>query len=231
MRYVGGKVRQAKTIAQFILEAKEADSIYVEPFLGGASVASIVCPHFKEARLYDIVQDLVMFWNAIQDGWIPPTVVTKAMYDSLKDKEPSALRAWVGFAASFKGIWWGGYGPQSPGRDYLAESLRASLRKKEGLEGAKIVCSSYQNVKIDSNCIVYCDPPYHGTKEYKASGGNFDHEEFWNIMEEWHNLGATVFVSEFIAPSGWRPLYTKARHSTLDSKKTKSHTEKLFVHV
>ena len=42
----------------------------------------------------------------------------------------------------------------------------------------------YQQTANDISCaVIYCDPPYKGTKQYKTSKG-FNHEEFWDWCRE-----------------------------------------------
>ena len=51
MRYLGGKSRQAKRIKQLILGKVDNRETYIEPFLGGASVASIIAQEFEKVLL------------------------------------------------------------------------------------------------------------------------------------------------------------------------------------
>lgn len=201
MRYVGGKARQAKGIATAVVAAGEGRR-YVEPFVGGASVLAAVAPHFGRVTASDIVPDLVLFWAAVRDGWVPPAEVSADEYEHLRTAAASPLRAWAGFAASYNGKWWGGYGPKAAGRDYLAESLRSTLKKAKALDGVDFVCSYYGDADVTAECVVYADPPYADTLGYAAAGA-FDTATFWQTMAAWHGLGAAVFVSEYTAPPGW----------------------------
>lgn len=215
MRYVGGKVRQARTIASLILHRASETSIYWEPFLGGASVMAAVAPQFPgECRASDLNLDLVLLWRAARDGWVPPAVMTREEYEALRDAPPSPLRAWAAFAASYNGKWWGGYGPTASGRDYLAESVRSTIRKASALRGVSIECHSYDWCQPNAGDVVYCDPPYAGTLDYGATRG-FDHEAFWGKMAEWSDAGVSVLVSEYAAPVGWEPVAEFRRVETM----------------
>jgi len=249
MRYVGGKVRQVKAVKAAVIQNKGGRYKYVEPFLGGGSVFAAVAPLFTKSVGADIVPDLIMFWKAIREGWEPPAEISYDRYMELLEEDPSALRAWAGFAASYNGRWWGGYGPTATGRDYLAESFRSTMKKSEGMKasGVSFRCASYEAHKVDANTVVYCDIPYkhdsgnnhsglkvpHGITGDKIYGSNtFDHDKFWKIMGEWAAKGALVLVHEYTAPKGWIPLREKTRIETMNHRKRSSGKRKevLWTH-
>ena len=213
MRYLGGKARQAKKIKSAILDKTDAREIYIEPFLGGGSVASLLVPEFSISYLSDLSEDLVLFWNAVQSGWCPPAELTKEDYITLKDGEPSALRAWAGFAGSYCGKWFGGYGPTAGERDYLEESLKSTLKKANGLEGAVITSKSYLDVVPTGGNVIYCDPPYADTTGYDATG-SFDSDLFWETVYGWSEENH-VFISEYTAPEGWEILLLDERFTVV----------------
>ncbi len=224
LRYQGGKARQAKRIVAALGTGEQ----YLEPFLGGGSVASLVVPSFEISILADSSEDLVLFWQACLDGWRPPAEMSRSEYDTLKIAEPSALRAWAGYVVSRNGKWFSGYGPTATGRDYVAESLRSLNKKLVGMDGGTIVHQSYEKFTPNQDWVVYCDPPYNGRESYSAVDP-FDTGKFWAVMDQWVDDGATVFVSEYNAPSHWRALDTWERSATLDPKKTKKGIESLYT--
>jgi len=215
VRYLGGKSRQAKRIKQLILDKVDNRETYIEPFLGGASVASIIAPEFEKVLLSDLSEDLVLFWQAIQVGWVPPTELTKEEYANLKECEPSALRAWAGFAGSYCGKWFGGYGAVAGERNFLEESLKSTLRKSGGLSEAIITHRSYLDIKPEAGSVIYCDPPYADTTGYTATSG-FDNQLFWKTVNGWaeHSF---VFVSEYSGPSDWEVIHLTERFTTIGS--------------
>lgn len=219
MRYIGGKARQARRIADAMLARRGETWAYLEPFLGAASVATLMAPEFDRVKLTDRHLDIPHLWRAIRDGWVPPTEMDVGQYTRLSHAAPSALRAWAGFAASYNGKWFGGYGPTAPsaGRDYLAEAQRAALRKAPGLQGATIHWADYRQHLPGEGWLVYCDPPYADTMGYYGGGlpPTFDHEEFWATMNTWADLGARVFVSEYTAPEGWTSVLDCDRVATV----------------
>lgn len=214
MRYLGGKARQAAWIRGEILARRGDRQIYHEPFVGGGSVAATVAPHFTRVICSDVVPDLIELWKAVTSGWEPPAALSRDEYEALRTAPPSALRAWAGYAASYNGKWFAGYGPTASGRDYLAESKRAIAKKAAALREASFACTDYAYWKPGPLCVVYCDPPYADTEGYGAAG-EFDHPSFWRRMDEWHDAGALVLVSEYTAPSHWHAVSSVERVETM----------------
>lgn len=233
MRYLGGKHRQASEIAQIIDKHRDGRSKYLEPFVGGGSVFSKVSARFDEATAGDAVPDLIHLWNQVSDGWEPPTTLSKLEWQSLRESQiPSAMRAWAGYAASYNGKWFAGYGPTASGRDYLAESHRGIMRKASSMHpNARFVAGDYSTHIVTSDTVVYCDPPYAGTETYGAADG-FDHERFWNCVAGWSLMGALVLVHEYTAPADWTPVYARARVETMNhgGKSSGARTETIFIH-
>jgi DNA adenine methylase len=233
MRYLGGKIRQAKWLRSEILHLRQDNQIiYVEPFVGGGAVLEQLAPCFDHVLASDLVPDLILLWQAVTTGWIPPSAITREAYESLRDQKPSALRAWAGFAASYNGKWFAGYGPKASGRDYLAESQRAILRKAEAFKHAGFVCCDFADHEVDSSCVVYCDPPYANTEGY-AGAGNFDHTRFWKTCDSWADTGALVLVTEYTAPSHWCEVSSISRTETMNhsGKSSGVRKETLFRRV
>lgn len=232
MRYLGGKARQAKWIRDEILKLRGSRQIYIEPFTGGGSVLASVAPHFPYVIGSDIVPDLIELYRAVQSGWIPPTELTKEQYEFLRGSDPSALRAWAAFAASYNGKFFAGYGPAASGRNYLEESKNAMLKKSAGFKHVFFDCCSYDMHSPDSSCVVYCDPPYADTEMYQGAP-QFDHARFWATMDAWTSTGALVLVSEYVAPSHWRALSSVKRVETMNHSGPSSgaRQETLFIHA
>ena len=82
------------------------------------------------------------------------------------------------------------------------------LERLEQLERLNISCGSYDEIKIKNGAVVYCDPPYAGTREYKE--GAFNHVAFWEWCRTQNN---PVFVSEYNAPDDFK-LVAEFKHMT-----------------
>ena len=218
MQYLGGKHRQSKHIAG-ILELAGGGA-YWEPFLGGGSVAAAVArtEAFDTMHLSDMHVDLVMMWQALVDGWLPPEHVSEDEYVALKLADPSAERGFVGFACSFASKWFGGYAREGKrGHVNFAAVGGRGLAKKvvplQAVANVTVTNCGYTDVTPIACDVLYLDPPYASATGY--STGGFDSAAFWAWAQEHAESGVRVFVSEFKAPDGWRPVWSverKANH-------------------
>ena len=198
MQYFGGKQKISKYISEFI-NSTHTHTHYVEPFCGSCNVASKV--HIKNKILNDKNPYLIAMFEALQEGWIPPTIVTEEDYANARknqDKEPH-IAGFIGFACSFAGKYWGGYARDSKGGgegNYALRGHNSILKKMEGLQNAKFTCEDFQDLDYE-NCLIYCDPPYKGTTPYyKKILGDFHYDKFleWIKIQSKKN---TVIVSEY----------------------------------
>jgi DNA adenine methylase len=190
LQYMGGKFRIVKPLTSF-LEEQRAGRPFVEPFVGAAWVTASM----SGIRISsDIHPDLILMWQAIQAGWIPPSTVTEEEYNQLRTAEPSALRGFVGFGCSFAGKWFGGYA-RSGKRNYALNAKNSCIKLAPSIQSVQFLCRDYQDVYVDGS-LIYCDPPYEDTTGYFQA---FDWVCFWNTMREWtrENL---VYVSSYKAP-------------------------------
>jgi len=183
---------------------KPHHTTYLEPFLGSAATFVKIAPHFTTSIGTDIHPDLILMWQALCNGWIPPDTISREEYQALKKAEPSALRGMVGFGSSFRGKWFGGYDPMDrvngtwKSSTWKGSAVKKSLSLVPYLRKATITCMDYRQHTPDKNTIVYADPPYRDTTQYSNS---FDSDIFWNTMDKWAKRGTTVIVSEQVAPS------------------------------
>ena len=106
------------------------------------------------------------------------------------------------------------------------ESLQCLQSLQQTDIKVKMFSGDYQNVEILPDSVVYCDPPYYGTAEYKDGG--FDHRRFWNWVR---TRNFPVYVSEYAAPEDFISVWSKEKtcsySSTNNSKKTVEH---IFLH-
>ena len=235
MRYVGGKQRIAKRIAEVILADTSARGHYIEPFVGGGAVGAVLGGEFDHARYSDSHEDLVLMWQALERGDEFPETLTRGEWETLRSSPPSAMRGLAGFGGSFSGKWFagyakGGYNANGQPRNHYGESLRRARRDIEGMRG-RVSTSfrrcSFDEVQVIPECVVYADPPYKGTLGY---GAEFDHAMFWSTVARWSALGAYVYVSEYVAPE-WAEVVFEAplRVSTATTAQGRPEaTERLF---
>ncbi len=232
MQYMGGKGRIASRLADVILSFKGETHTYIEPFIGGGFIFHKVAPHFDVAIGSDAMPDLVLLWQSVKNGWVPPQRVSREQYAELRHAEPSALRAFAGFGCSFGGKWFGGYASNKRGDDFAGAAGRGIEIKRQGFgDNTRIVLKDYRDHAPGHGCLVYCDPPYAGTTPYSGAP-SWDAEEFWRTAEKWSLAGAVVLVSEYQAPEGWVPVWSAPVKQSLrkDSNLVEA-VENLFVYT
>jgi DNA adenine methylase len=225
MQYMGSKNRIAKHLLPIMLEARN-DRTWVEPFVGGANMIDKVG---GERIGSDTHKHLISLHKALQNGWIPPTDVSKEMYYEIKknqDKYSNELIGFVGFLCSFGGKWWGGYAADKKGTNFADRGSRVLTKQAKKLNGIVFKNVSYQDLEIPPNSLIYCDPPYEGTTKYKDG---LNHTEFWDWCRNKSKEGHTVFVSEYNAPVDFDCL-KEVEHETILAKNSQyKRIEKLFI--
>ena len=231
MQYLGGKSRLAKHIAKAILEDTPHRGHYLEPFIGGGSVFAEMAGHFESATGADAQEDVALLWRGlINRTFTPPNTLTEEEWRALRDAEPSALRGFAGYGCSFGGRFFEGYARNEGGTNYASQSKRSLERDALKIpRGTAVYASDFRDFNPNEGDVVYCDPPYANTKHYasKRSGLEpFDSDEFWRVMESWVSRGAQVYVSEFIAPEGWVPIWEKVRKVGVGEQSGASYEEK-----
>lgn len=229
MQYLGGKYRTSKTIIDFILLGETHHSVYLEPFVGGASVLEKIPSTFKRLAS-DVNPYLISLYKAVQRGWDPPKNVTEDEYLKAKNTEefPKYLKGFIGVGCSFGGKWFGGYA-RSGKRNYAENARNSLIKLRSKIKDVKFKCISYD--KLDPfGCIIYCDPPYVGTTKYNILSENFNYELFWNTMRNWAKRN-TIYISEYIAPEDFKCVLEIKTKTDLHTKTGKEERiEKLWTY-
>lgn len=244
MKYMGSKSRIAKSLVPFLTKRLDKDSCYVEPFAGGMNMLSHISHPWRVA--VDLNRYLISMWEALV--WHDfacrfPHHISRELYSGWRDVfnaigfsgpcdfDTEAMLGWVGFMGSFNGRFFdGGYsGHAVSGRDYIGEQIRNTLAQVASLQGVKFHCSSYSAFAYPPHSVIYCDPPYEGTKQYSVSK-EFDHPSFWQWCRVMSREGHDVLISEYSAPSDFTCLWSKEVTNALNTRNTYRPIEKLFVH-
>jgi len=221
MHYQGGKHVEGPHFARFLTGLQE-DRPYWEPFCGSCGVMR----HMKGERFgSDFLPDIVMMWQAMQNGWVPPSVMPREEWLELKHAEqPSALRAFAGFGCSFRGCFFGGYAKNAKS---AITSSKSAIRKAADLTDVTFFCADYKKVNVQDDTLIYCDPPYEGTSGYKGTASsNFSHEVFWRWVRR-QSSQHIVIVSSFEGPADFDVVFEYETLTTLSGTPIPV-TERLF---
>lgn len=233
MRYLGGKSKIRKQVAQFLESVRRDNQTYFEPFVGGGWVLQEMSGKRKAS---DGNVALIAMYQALQQGWEPPDFVSEdewRYWRKQKDAVTDPMMAFSRFGCGFGGDWMGGYARSEGKTCYAATSKRSLLKQLPKIKDVEFVQGTFEQ-HHPVNCLIYCDPPYQGTTAYGAFD-SFNHVLFWEIMREWgkHN---TVVISEYSAPEDFicvkemtsqMGLTTKQDTGTNERPK---RVEKLFMH-
>ena len=243
MKYMGSKSRIAKHISPIIQKYIDSNRVekYLEPFVGGANmIDKIKC---KSKVGSDLNRFLIALLNRVKDGGELLEEVPRELYNEVRSHQyDNTYEDWfvgnVGFLASYNGRWFdggyaqSGYEKTKTGeryRDYYQESKNNLLKQVENIRDCKFYNMSY--IEWDSmngleNLVIYCDPPYQGTKKY-ANATKFDYDLFWETMRKWskHNI---VLISEQNAPDDFECIWEQEVSRSIKVTDKSKSTEKLF---
>jgi DNA adenine methylase len=222
MQYFGGKQRISKYIIPILQSLRKPDQVYLEPFVGSANIV-IGMDGYRYAS--DNHQDLILLLQAVQAGTFQyPDNVTEEDYQKLRNAEPSAMRAFVGFGCSYSGKWFGGFA-RSGKRKYFVNARNSLIEKSKKMEGINFMFKDYREY-LPKNCLIYCDPPYKHTT--KIHGVKFDSNEFWDIMRKW-SVDNTVVISEYEAPVDFKCIKEIKTKTDISGKEGKyDRVERLY---
>ena len=233
MKYMGSKNRIAKEILPIILKDRKQGQHYVEPFVGGANMIDKV-PNPRIGGEYN--KYVANMWIELENGWIPENDYLKSEYQYIKDnkEEDLAVTGYVGINCSYSGKWFGGYAgvvnTKGGIRNYQAEAFKNTMAQIPNIKGVDFRHSSYCDLDIPNESIIYCDPPYESTTKYKDE---FNHNEFWEWCRDMTSKGHKVFISEYNAPDDFECIWEKELKSSLSangkSGGNKKSIEKLFT--
>lgn len=165
---MGGKTRIAKEILPLILADRKEGQYFVEPFCGGCNVTDKV----SGSRIAnDYNEYLIALFRGLVSGEKYPEQIDRELYNDVRDcfrsgsdKYDLGFMGWVGFLASYRGKFFGGYSGaywRSNGRyeDRVSESIRSIMRQIPKLMGVTFCAGDYKNLRIPDESIIYCDPP------------------------------------------------------------------------
>ena len=243
VRYHGGKQLVGKEFSEIIYmisiiwEKKTKRKLvgYCEPFCGMCGIYKHIPEKFTNVNFKFFAGDkhksLIMMWMELQNGWIPPKIINKKKFNTLKHSNiESSERAFIGFGSSFGGQYFQGYAYKESPKNItnIGEKL---IEQSQKLKQVVFICGEYEIFSHIKNFIIYCDPPYNcNTTRYSKKGYHeeFNHDEFYkwcNFMSR-NNL---VLISEYSSPKGINSIkiFESKKSNTINGKLMPS--EKLYM--
>lgn len=169
--------------------------------------------------LNDNHEYLIAMLNGVKEGYELPDYISEEDYKYIRSHkdEDKVLTGFVGFGCSFGGKWFGGYARNKEGTNYAAQSKKSLLKDMESLKTGEFICNDYRDVKLPVGCIIYADPPYEGTTQYRNE--KFNSSLFWEYMRL-ISKDHLVFISEQNAPQDFISIWEKPFTRTLDINKS-----------
>lgn len=240
MKYMGSKSRIAKYIVPIIQKFIDDNNIhtYIEPFVGGANIIDKINCEIKKAgdKQYYLIE---LFKNLHRINELPKDFVEREHYSDVRasyNNKDGRYEDWyigaIGFLASYNGRFFdGGYAGLSNEkgkiRNYYSECKRNLEEQIQRLNDIAFCCCEYYNWDC-TGCLIYCDPPYQGTKQYNVSK-DFNYNQFWDWVRKMseHNI---VLVSEENAPNDFITIWERPIKRTIKVDNKQEKIEKLFIY-
>ena len=189
---------------------------YCEPFCGMMGVYKEMAPMLPSSYKQlagDRNPYVVKLWKALVRGWNPPTCCSREKFYRLKKKGGSSLETiFLGHAAALRACYLTTY--RDEGHHRIAQQAEACKVAAEKLKKVRFSEGEYLQYSDLIGHVIYCDPPYRGTKHHYFVGGTnrskFDHDAFdeWCRRMSEKNL---VLVSEFTQPPGSTRVWSKGK--------------------
>ena len=208
LRYPGGKSRAMKFLGTHF--PQHVDS-YVEPFLGGGSVALWVTQQYPNANIHvnDAYHPLYAFWYQLQEQGtemrerlldIKRTTehsedaqrelfhdAQKWMHDDRMDMFTLACAFYIANKCSFSGIGTSTFSKQAYDGNFTINSINKLPEYQKLIGGWTISNLDYSYFMVNGNDFLFLDPPYdiksflYGNKGDKHK--TFDHDDFKNHVD------------------------------------------------
>lgn len=237
MVYRGSKNKIAKYLAPQIQSYINEETIYIEPFVGGANMIDKI--EAKEKIGYDINQYLIALLKRAQQQKIEYVPFTKEEYLSFRDnkhewdKYPDWSVGYVGFVFSFFGMFFRSYTDKTQEHQQRVNNINKQSESAL-FKDITFKSSNFKDITIDKNShyVIYLDPPYANDPE-KYNKMKFNHDELWVKCKEWKatNPNITILLSERVAPDkDWECIWQMDYKYSCGLSKPKQQIEKLFLY-
>ena len=237
MRYMGSKKSISKDIVPIIQSyINDETKGYLEPFVGGANVIDkIKC---SKRIGSDCHKQLIELFKKLQsDIDAIPNEIPFDEYEKVKNNKKD-YEDWylgiVGFLGSFGARYFEGYARNNKD-DFSGQIQRGSIKnlKKQynNLKDVEFYCKDFREYENIQGYVIYCDPPYKGTKKYKTE--LFPYDEFYEWCREM-SKDNILLVSEYNMPNDFECIWQKEIKANFDSNRKpkdekNKRVEKLFI--
>lgn len=232
MKYMGSKRRVAKEIIPIMLKNSHSGQCFYDMFCGGCNLIDKIPSTFKRFA-NDINPYVIALFKELQkDNFSFPDHIGEAEYKQIqknKSQYPDWLIGYVGFNLSFGGKFFGGYGRDKAGVRNYENEAQQNLKAQQNLIKDVTFCNStYYDIKVEPNSIIYCDPPYANTTKYATKW--FDYQKFYDWCREKSREGNNIYISEYNMPDDFKCIWQKEICSSLTQNTgAKKGIEKLFT--
>jgi site-specific DNA-adenine methylase len=230
-RYFGGKSKIAREMVEFILNYVDPSKydIIIDCFCGTSSVAiefNKQC--HKTVYASDKLKCMITTLQAVQNGYVPPSKITKEEFDRVRFEDDNPLKSFVHVLCNRSGRLEERNFHEAMERELLKMPAK-TIKRAVDLQGIRFYECDYKNWTDVKGCLIYCDIPYvHCKSTWPKNYKGFEHEHFWQWAREMSRQNIVV-VSEYSAPSDFTEIWSKTFMS-YNYKTTRLVNEKLFVY-
>ena len=243
MIYQGSKNRLAKYIIPILQKYIDENNIklFIDCFCGGGNIIDKIKCDTKIASDYN--EELIALLKYVQQDnelTIAPEECTFEHYSDVREnrklgtnKYSKEYTALIGYCASYGGRYYeGGFGRDAKGdRSIYNERIKNLKKQAPNLKDIHFFCRDYKDyLKLNiKNALIYCDPPYRGTKQYSKQKMNYD--EFYDFCREM-SKNNIVIISEYNMPEDFECIWQKERTVLQKSDRVTGDkaVEKLFIY-
>ena len=108
----------------------------------------------------------------------------------------------------------------------IIQSLE-SLERLSTINNGGVLLSnlSYDEVPIENDSVIYCDPPYINTNTYLD---DFNHDKFYQWLRDCREKNQQVFISEYQMPDDFHEVFSINKRVSFSIKQNTFKLEKLF---
>lgn len=222
LRYPGGKSRAIKFLSQYLPTTIQA---YIEPFMGGASMALYVGERYPNAMITvnDAYYPLFNFWRTLQSNGKDMSMLLEDVKHSTmhnKDKQIEAYKTaqknmdnkqvdnltaacsfYIANKCSFSGLATSSFSEQAYNGNFTLNSIKKLPDYQKKIYRWNITNFDYQiYMHPDPEAdFFFLDPPYDIKSFLYGHGGDihksFDHTQFKSNVEALHRWGSKFMIT------------------------------------